>query len=57
MSESPTLVRLVKEKNSRSKNRSVPSLIGSIDPGHRIATAMNTWAKPQATTVKAAAMA
>ena len=42
MSESPTLVRLVKEKNNRSKKRSVPSLSGSIDPGLRIDTAMNT---------------
>src|SRR6478735_10911916 len=39
MSERPTLVRFVKEKNNRSKNRLVPSPIGPIDPGTRITTA------------------
>ena len=39
MSERPTLVRLVKEKNSRSKKRSVPWLSGLIEPGQMISTA------------------
>ena len=39
MSESPTLVRLVNEKNSRSKKRAVRCYTGSIEPGQMISTA------------------
>ena len=58
MSDRPTLVRFVNDRNSRSKNVWVAlPPTPTNDPGQMTWHATKTYAKPHATTVKAAPVA